>query len=466
MQKFNGAVLIISHDRWFLDQTVTKIYELTGGVAALYPGNYSYYREEKKRRFASQLHRYRNERKEEEMIRAEINRLREWSAKAHRESTKKSDIRMGAKEYYRVKAKKLDRQVKSKIKRLERLKETATPKPQAEPKLEFAFTATNRGRRIIDADGLSKAFGEKVLFQESRFFIKRGEKFGLIGPNGCGKTTLLRLFLGEERPDTGSLWISPTLNPGYLRQDLDDLDPSKSALEIMNLTAKEKLTAARTLLAHMGIDAGMETQPTGCLSLGERVRIKLVQLLLDEKDLLLLDEPTNHLDLPGRERLEEALSSYTGTIILVSHDRYLLETVCNKLLVLAGPTRVRLLPSAAWKMALRATPAGRRAGRRAYGTGPGRSGGNGDRKPDRLYPGATQPADTRRPGISPPGRGISETGQKKAGAFAEPPAIASRSLFFSPVNRGMVLYPKPTARPGRWSPSSRPRPSPRSPGDR
>jgi len=348
LQKFNGAVLIISHDRWFLDQTVTKIYELTGGVAALYPGNYSYYREEKKRRFASQLHRYRNERKEEEMIRAEINRLREWSAKAHRESTKRSDIRMGAKEYYRVKAKKLDRQVKSKIKRLERLKETATPKPQAEPKLEFAFTATNRGRRIIDADGLSKAFGEKVLFQESRFFIQRGEKFGLIGPNGCGKTTLLRLFLGEERPDTGSLWISPTLNPGYLRQDLDDLDPSKSALEIMNLTAKEKLTAARTLLAHMGIDAGMATQPTGCLSLGERVRIKLVQLLLDEKDLLLLDEPTNHLDLPGRERLEEALSSYTGTIILVSHDRYLLETVCNKLLVFGrahagAPVTVRRL---------------------------------------------------------------------------------------------------------------------------
>lgn len=332
LEKFAGAALIISHDRWFLDQVVTKIYELADGVAVEYPGNYSYYREEKKRRFERKLHRYRNEKKQQKKIRAEINRLQQWSGKAHRDSTKKSDVR-SAKEYYRVKAKKIDRQVKSKIKHLEKLEETATPKPQTEPRLEFSFSAANRGRRIIEADGLGKAYGDKVLFQESRFFVQRGEKVGLIGPNGCGKTTLLRLLLREEAPDAGSLWVSPTINPGYLRQDLDDLDPEKSALEIMGITAKQKLTAARTLLAHMGIDAGMAEIPIRCLSLGEKVRIKLVQILLEERDLLLLDEPTNHLDLPGRERLEEALSAYTGSLIIISHDRYLLEQVCDKLLV-------------------------------------------------------------------------------------------------------------------------------------
>ena len=333
LEKFTGAVLIISHDRWFLDRVVTRIYELADGAVVEYPGNYSYYREEKKRRFTQQLHRYRNEKKQQQKIQVEINRLKQWSGKAHRDSTKKSDVRMGAKEYYRVKAKKTDRQVKSKIKRLEKLEASAAPKPQAEPKLEFAFAAANRGRRIIEADGLGKAYDGKVLFQESRFFVQRGEKIGLIGPNGCGKTTLLRLLLREEAPDTGSLWVSPTLSPGYLRQDLDDLDAEKSALEVMGFTAKQKLTSARTLLAHMGIDAGLAAKPTGCLSLGERVRIKLVQILLEERDLLLLDEPTNHLDLPGRERLEEALSAYRGTLIIVSHDRYLLEQVCNKLLV-------------------------------------------------------------------------------------------------------------------------------------
>ena len=340
MKKYQGAALIISHDRWFLDQAVTRIYELEWGKAKEYPGNYSFYRQEKQRQFSSQLHRYQTEQKEQRQIEAEITRLKQWSAKAHREAGK-TDGHL--KEYGRKKAKLRDQQIKSRIKMLERKRSEGTERPREESRPLFEFEAAGkRGRRIIEATGLSKSYGQKTLFTNSDFFIQRGEKLGLIGPNGCGKTTLIRIILNQETQDSGELWLSPSLKPGYLSQAVTDLDTKKNALDIMGLSQKDEVTKVRTMLANMGFDAAMVAKPAAKLSLGERTRLKLAAMIIQQNDLLILDEPTNHLDLHSREMLEETLLDYDGTIIIASHDRYLLERVCDKLLVFADGTITKL----------------------------------------------------------------------------------------------------------------------------
>lgn len=340
MKKYQGAALIISHDRWFLDQVVTRIYELEWGKAKEYPGNYSFYRQEKQRQFSSQLHRYQTEQKEQRQIEAEITRLKQWSAKAHREAGK-TDGHL--KEYGRKKAKLRDQQIKSRIKMLERKRSEGTERPREESRPLFEFEAAGkRGRRIIEATGLSKSYGQKTLFTNSDFFIQRGEKLGLIGPNGCGKTTLIRIILNQETQDSGELWLSPSLKPGYLSQDITDIDTGKNALDIMGVSQKDEVTQVRTMLANMGFDAAMIAKPAAKLSLGERTRLKLAAMIIQQNDLLILDEPTNHLDLHSREMLEETLLDYDGTIIIASHDRYLLERVCDKLLVFADGTITKL----------------------------------------------------------------------------------------------------------------------------
>lgn len=346
MKKYQGAALIISHDRWFLDQVVTRIYELEWGKAIEYPGNYSFYRQEKQRQFASQLHRYQTEQKEQRQIEAEITRLKQWSAKGHREAGKvgkAADMRAGVKEYGRKQVKKRDQQIKSRIKMLERKRSEGTERPREESRPQFEFEAAGkRGRRIIEATGLSKSYGQKMLFTNSDFFIQRGEKLGLIGPNGCGKTTLIRIILNQETQDSGELWLSPSLKPGCLSQDITDIDTGKNALEIMGVSQKDEVTQVRTMLANMGFDAAMLAKPAAKLSLGERTRLKLAAMIIQQNDLLILDEPTNHLDLHSREMLEETLLDYDGTIIIASHDRYLLERVCDKLLVFADGTITKL----------------------------------------------------------------------------------------------------------------------------
>lgn len=344
IQEFPGAVLIISHDRWFLDQVVEKIVELEDGRLKEYAGNYSFYRQEKQRQYAAKLHHFQVEQKEQKAILEEIARLKQWSAKGHREAGKSADSRMGAKEYGRKQAKLRDKQVKSKIKLLERKKREGIERPREEKRPQFSFEASaKRGRRILEAVSLGKGFGQNILFSSSDFFIQRGEKVGLIGPNGCGKTTLIRIILGQEGIDKGELWLSPTLNPGYLSQEAENLDGEKCALEIIGASHKDDVTRVRILLANMGFDERMVTKPAKYLSLGERTRVKLAALIYRQKDLLILDEPTNHLDLHSREKLEETLRDYSGTIIVASHDRYLLEGVCNKLLIFEGGTIKRMV---------------------------------------------------------------------------------------------------------------------------
>lgn len=331
LASFHGAVIIISHDRYFLDKTVTRIFDIENSKLTVYDGNYSTFYEKKKKYQEEQLHRYNIQQHEKKRIESQMSQLQQWAGKAHRTMRDQE----GFKEFHGVKAKKLDKAIKSKMKRLNKeLDKNKIDKPLEEMSVRFQFEGNKKhGKRLIEAKNLSKSFHSRSVFKSSYFYINHGERIGLVGPNGCGKTTFLRMLLGDEPITTGDLSKSPSLKIAYLSQDVADLPLFRTVHETLNLNDKNKLLKARTALANMGIKASKLNQPIHSLSLGERTKVKLTNLLLDEYDLLILDEPTNHLDLASRNQLEQTLSEFPGTILVVSHDYYFLNSVCEKLLV-------------------------------------------------------------------------------------------------------------------------------------
>jgi macrolide transport system ATP-binding/permease protein len=347
LETFHGAVLTISHDRHFLDRTVNRIFELENSKLHFYNGNYSSYRKEKQQRTENHRHQYNVQQRQIEKVENQMEQLKSWSDKAHQTSTKQSRD-YGYKEYHRAKAKKRDTQVKSKMKRLQNeLEKNKIEKPLEEAAVRFQFeNHGKRGKRIIEAKNLGKGFTDESLFHESHFYINHGERIGLLGENGCGKSTLLKMILDQESVSFGELWRSDSIQIAYLSQDVADLPAEKTAIEALGFTDRESILKARTLLANLGLKDAFITKPISTLSLGERTRVKLVEMLMKEYDVLILDEPTNHLDLPSREQLERTLADFTGTIITVSHDYYFLNKLCDRLLVFEGKQikRVEMKP--------------------------------------------------------------------------------------------------------------------------
>lgn len=359
LENFKGPVLIISHDRHFLDKTVTRIFEIENTKMNFFNGNYSDYQKEKQHRLETQMHHYEVQQRKKEEIEMQMEQLSSWSEKAHRTSTKQSRD-SGYKEYHRMKAKKRDKQIKSKMKRLQsELEKNKVDKPLEETNIRFQFdTKGNRGKRIIEAKGITKSFEERTLFSESHFYLNHGERIGLLGENGSGKTTLIKMILGEISASSGELWKSESLKVAYLSQDVDNLPADKTALEALGFTERESILKARTLFANLGLKEQFITKPIGTLSLGERTRVKLVDMLMKEYDVLILDEPTNHLDLPSREQLEKTLNEFAGTIITVSHDYYFLNKLCDKLLVFDNQRikRIEMKPEEYFNKTSRAEP--------------------------------------------------------------------------------------------------------------
>ncbi|MCT4542979.1 MAG: ABC-F type ribosomal protection protein [Vallitalea sp.] len=337
IKKYKGTIIIISHDRYFLDKTVNRILEIEDGIIKNYKGNYSFYRDEKKRLYESQLHEYICTEKAKQKIEKDIKQLKNWSDKAHKGSAKKAikvGNKFGGKEYFRVKAKKKDKQIKSKLKRLEKMKIEGAKKPEEEQQINFDFICSEkRGKKVIEANNISKAYGDKVLFENSSFYIQRGDRIGLFGVNGCGKTTLIKAIMNEKQLDSGELHVSSSSKISCMYQDVLTFNKYNYILDIFDNDSREKLSNIRILLANLGFNEAMLNNRIENLSLGERTRIKIAKLISDNNNVLVLDEPTNHLDLHSREKLEETLEKYKGTIIIVSHDRYLLERICDKLLV-------------------------------------------------------------------------------------------------------------------------------------
>ncbi|MBP3951556.1 ribosomal protection-like ABC-F family protein [Bacillus suaedae] len=334
IEAYKGTIVFVSHDRYFLDAVATKIWSIEDTKLIEHKGNYSSYMDARKQKKLTEQREYEKQQKMIEQIKGQMSELESWSQKAHSQSTKKE----GFKEHYRVKAKRMDAQIKSKQKRLEmELKKAKAERPELDHEVYFSLNANAKvGKRFLEVKNVRKAFGDRTLFENVNFTIQHGEKIAIIGPNGSGKTTFLKLIMAEETTE-GEVWLSPSAKVGYLTQEVFDLPLEQTPEQLFYTGAFEKRGKIQTLMKHLGFSASQWTEPIKNMSMGERVKCKLMGYIIENKDVLILDEPTNHLDLPSREQLENTLAEYSGTLLIVSHDRYFLDkTTTSKLVLVNG----------------------------------------------------------------------------------------------------------------------------------
>jgi len=331
--RHRGAVLLVSHDRWFLDQVVTRILELENGRLKEYPGNYSAYARQKQAERERADAEYREYMRRKRQLEEAIRREREWANRAHN-SRPDPTASVFQKGIDRNMARNHMRTAKAREKRLERMR---VEKPREQERINLALRGgADVARNLVLADGLGFSYdGRRWLFRGASFFVQRGDRLAVVGPNGSGKTTLVRLLTGALKPTEGRLHVAP-VRVGYLDQQLADLDPRSTVLqEAGGGNAAPDQARVRTLLGCLLFRGEEVHKPVSVLSGGERVRLAVAKLLLADPDVLVLDEPTNGLDLASRERVEEALADYPGTLILVSHDRYLLQRLASRIVHIA-----------------------------------------------------------------------------------------------------------------------------------
>jgi ATP-binding cassette subfamily F protein 3 len=306
LNEFGGAVLLVSHDRYFLDRVVNRIAELEQSHLTLYAGGFTDYwrlRNEKRERQA-EIHQKQQE---------EIARLEEF--------------------WRRNKAGQNRNMAWSRLKAANRIRESAVDRPSDSRVMKLKFRERYRsGQEVLIIDSLRKQIPSRELFSDLNILINRGERVGIVGPNGAGKSTLLRIIMGEEQPTSGDVRLGAGVIIGYFAQEATELDPDISVLDTILNASNMQVGEARGYLARflfIGDDVFLKV---GNLSGGEKNRLALAQIILLRPNLLILDEPTNHLDIDSRDALTEMISEFDGTLILVSHDRYLLDQVTNKTL--------------------------------------------------------------------------------------------------------------------------------------
>ncbi|HYO10152.1 MAG TPA: ABC-F family ATP-binding cassette domain-containing protein [Tepidisphaeraceae bacterium] len=317
LAEFSGAVILISHDRFLLDRLATRIAWLTQAKIKSYPGNYSAFVAQREIQELTQQRQYEEQQ-------ADIEKQKEFIR------------RFGAGQR--------SKEAKGREKRLERflVSEEVVQQVESQKKIRLSLSTDQRaGDKVLNVRELSKGFENKQLWRDLKFEVGRGERIGIIGPNGSGKTTMLKVLLGREDADAGNVRWGANLNIGYYDQRLDDFDPDTTVFEeVRDGREAFGLQQVRDVLALMLFRGDDIEKPIGMLSGGERARVRLAQLLLDRPNVLVLDEPTNHLDIASCEALEAAMQGYDGTIVCVSHDRYFLDRVVGRLFVLAPPTMV------------------------------------------------------------------------------------------------------------------------------
>jgi energy-dependent translational throttle protein EttA len=317
LAEYPGCVVAVTHDRYFLDNVAGWILELDRGFGIPYEGNYSAWLDQKRKRLA-------DEEKQESARQRTLARELEW-----------------------VRASPRARQAKSKA-RIEAYERLLAEDPELrERELEISIPPGPRlGDLVIEAGGLRKAYGDKLLFDDLTFSFPRGGIVGIIGPNGAGKTTLFRLITGEERPDGGTLRVGETVKLAYVSQSRDTLDPSKNVWEEIsggeeNVQVGARTRNARAYAASFNFRGADQQKRVGDLSGGERNRVHLAKLLRSGGNVLLLDEPTNDLDVDTLRALEEALLDFAGCVAVISHDRWFLDRIATNLLVFESDSRVR-----------------------------------------------------------------------------------------------------------------------------
>ena len=343
LNNYKGTVLVVSHDRYFLNKTVEKIIEIEREEVKVYQGNYESYKYQKEKELKTLKEKYTYEQKQDKKLQKEINKLRNWSEKGEREAGKQGgspqDARAsGVKDYHQSRAKKIARSLKNKKTRLENQRQNYIEKPFETKDIKFSFNNTNSPKKtLIMVENLTKSY-DRIVFKDVNLTINTNEKIGLIGPNGSGKTTLIKLLMDKEKIDSGNIIKSKTLKPAYMSQDVFDLKEDQTPIQIVNNYDSDKRQLFFSNLVNLGFDRELFKSKIKNLSLGQRMKIKLVQIILNDYNLLVLDEPTNHLDMENKIELENALVKFPGTIIIASHDKYLLEKVTNKVFVFENQT--------------------------------------------------------------------------------------------------------------------------------
>ena len=309
LRTYTGSFVVISHDRYFLDKITNQTFEIENQKLTLFKGNYSDYISQKAENNLSAQRKYDNTIKEISRIEHIVTQQKQWNRE---KSIKKAE---------------------SKQKVIDRLEKTLE-KPDAEPEtINFNFNINRRsGNDVLTTENLSLGFEHKRLFQNVNLEIHRGERVFLIGPNGCGKTSLLKTLLGIYSPDNGNIRFGAGVETGYYDQIQANLSPEKTVIdEIWDCYPKMTQTEVRNALAVFLFKGDDVFKSVSVLSGGERARVLLLRLMLSRANFLLLDEPTNHLDIGSCEALESALRSYKGTLLIVSHDRYLINKIADKI---------------------------------------------------------------------------------------------------------------------------------------
>ena len=306
---FKGTVLAISHDRYFLDKVVQRCVEINDGKAEFYSGNYSFYVRERQHRFEEKLKKY-------EKDQAKIEQLTRAAEQMHLWAFMGND--------------KLHKRAFSMEKRIEKLSRSERPTEQRKLNVKFKEREFV-GDEVLVMDGIQKGFGDRVLFSGLELLVTGGERIALIGDNGTGKSTLVKLIMNEETPDKGYLYLGPTVRTAYLPQLVGFSNEQRSALDTMLYDCRCTPQQARDRLAAFGFRGEDVMTPVGALSGGEKSRLRLCMLMGGDVNFLILDEPTNHLDIASREWMEDALSDYEQTLLFVSHDRYFIEKFATRI---------------------------------------------------------------------------------------------------------------------------------------
>ncbi len=303
---YKGTVLVISHDRYFLDKTISRVIEIKEGKAEFYAGNYSFYAVEKQRRYLEQLRQYKKEQ-------AEIQRLTETARMMHQHNTEH-----------------LNKRAFSIEKRIAKMNRTARPEQQRKMKAKFGQTEF-LADDLLTLRELKKSFGERTLFDHVSLRVEPGDRIALLGDNGTGKSTLLKILLGEEAADSGAVKQGITLKTGYLPQQIRFAHPERSLYDTMLYEANCSAQQARDRLGKFLFQGEDVFKPVSVLSGGEQSRLRLCMLMDEKVNFLILDEPTNHLDLDSREWIEEAVEDFAGTLLFVSHDRYFIQRFATRI---------------------------------------------------------------------------------------------------------------------------------------
>lgn len=304
--RYRGAVLMVTHDRYFLDRVSNRIVEIDKGKIYNYPGNYSEFVRLKE---ARQNMETASERKRQSILRSEL----EWLARGARARATKQ---------------------KAHIARIEDLKEQKAPVQDAS--VEMSSISTRMGKKTIELRDICKSYGNKVLIRDFGYIFLKGERIGIIGGNGCGKSTLLKIMVGQTEPDTGTIEIGQTVKIGYFSQESEELDDAVRVIDFIKkageyVTTLEGTITAAQMLERFLFDGSMQWSLIGKLSGGEKRRLHLLRVLMEAPNVLILDEPTNDLDIRTLTILEDYLDSFDGIIITVSHDRYFLDRIVRRI---------------------------------------------------------------------------------------------------------------------------------------